>query len=419
MSTTVSSIYCDGRYWYRAKFGATPFTDWIPAGLQGARDLTITKEGSLPGWRRLIASGLNATTDLNADGYSYQAEPASYRHYVQDILTNSPNDRIEYEFKGFLPSDPMPTLSGAPSVSSSAVNLALSKLYQHLASVETSFKGMVFAGELRESLEMIRHPARALRKGLGSYLDQIKRFGPRVPRKRRVKFVRDTWLEYSFGWRPLISDLDSAIKAFYNSRLTAPIFEMVRGKADFDTPSSVSSPSMIDLQAGAVLWYQTQLGTIEQVKYYGIYQSHGNGTSDSHIYGWRPVEFLPTLWELIPYSFLVDYFTNIGDIISSWSYRFIGLNWCARTVYVASYKRYINMRYEGNSIDYNQPTRYFRSRQGGPGSSESRRFSLLRSKSVPLDIPSLELQVPGMSSLKWINMAALTKQLDSTRRAIR
>lgn len=36
-------------------------------------------------------------------------------------------------------------------------------------------------------------------------------------------------------------------------------------------------------------------------------------------------EFVPTVWELIPYSFVVDYFTNIGDVVN-YAYS-ANLNW--------------------------------------------------------------------------------------------
>jgi len=38
-----------------------------------------------------------------------------------------------------------------------------------------------------------------------------------------------------------------------------------------------------------------------------------------NLFGFQPSEFLPTAWELLPWSFLADYFSNIGDCLTAWS----------------------------------------------------------------------------------------------------
>jgi hypothetical protein len=43
--------------------------------------------------------------------------------------------------------------------------------------------------------------------------------------------------------------------------------------------------------------------------------------------GVRARDFLPAVWEAIPYSFLIDYFTNIGDIIEAVSFPLTGIAW--------------------------------------------------------------------------------------------
>jgi hypothetical protein len=50
------------------------------------------------------------------------------------------------------------------------------------------------------------------------------------------------------------------------------------------------------------------------------------------LFGFTPSEFVPTAWELLPYSFLVDYFTNIGDILSSSVTSTARLAWSNRTI---------------------------------------------------------------------------------------
>jgi len=254
-----------------------------------------------------------------------------FAYYLQqNRFLPRPSGRLEYEARGSLCYLGLPSFS-LDMATTSADNLALKRYYSAINSVSTKLSGLVFTGELRESLRMIRSPARALRYGVSDYLRHLKRVGPTIAKRKRKSFVRDTWLEYSFGWRPLISDLDSAIDAFYSSKVTKPIFEMVKGSGrDKRVKSFLTNQQASN---GGLIWAYDVEDTEEVfVQYRGVYRSTGNGVSNSHHYGFKPAEFLPTLWELIPYSFLVDYFTNVGDIISSWSYRWQASDWTARLI---------------------------------------------------------------------------------------
>jgi hypothetical protein len=50
------------------------------------------------------------------------------------------------------------------------------------------------------------------------------------------------------------------------------------------------------------------------------------------LFGFTPSEFIPTAWELLPWSFLIDYFTNIGDILSSAVTQTAPVNFVNKTV---------------------------------------------------------------------------------------
>jgi hypothetical protein len=50
------------------------------------------------------------------------------------------------------------------------------------------------------------------------------------------------------------------------------------------------------------------------------------------LFGFTPSEFVPTAWELMPWSFLVDYFTNIGDILTSSVTDTSSVRWVNRSI---------------------------------------------------------------------------------------
>jgi len=376
--------------------------------------------GGVPNYRRVIATGGNATTSMNGTKVEFAHKEASLSYGIQlkSHLGGSPT----WGYRDIQARGPYIRVSAAdpamdPDGVTRADNQARSRYYQALAGVESTFKGQVFTGELPEVLRAIRNPAQALRNGLSGYLDYIKRYGQRKPKRDRPKFVRDTWLEYAFGWRPLISDLEEGIVTFYRSKWPKPIFQMVHGRGK-DMHVEEGSPGYLNLGYGFHLEWKHNYVWEHGVHYYGIYRSTGNGRTSPGSYGFSPWEFVPTLWELIPYSFLVDYFTNIGDIVSSWSYRFLNADWTARggmsqvTSLTTSERFYYFADYY-NAADYDHWM------SGNPGSSMVSKRAIQRSSVGSVPLPSLELSVPGMTSSKWINLAALTTQLDSTRRAIR
>lgn len=374
---------------------------------------SVQKAGALPHYRRIIAQGGNATTYMTGSHHSVESSPGSAwakRVPRPGIVGSYPSN--EYRMEGAITAIGLtPTIVNETDFTA-ASNRALSKYYENIASVEAKFKGLVFTGELRESLSMIKSPAKALRTGVSQYLSTLIKKGPKVALRNRKRFVRDTWLEYSFGWTPLISDLDSAIKAFYSSKSVRPIFEMVSGSGR----DTIFTPGAERTRVNGLVTVRWRINHTEEyfVRYYGIYHSTGRGVPDAHSYGFRPSEFVPTLWELIPYSFLVDYFTNVGNIVSSWSYRFLAPPWTSRLA-----RRDHLFETTGGSVDKLRDTATYIQWSGGePGSIAFRRVNFTRTPSVALTLPSLELEVPGMKSVKWVNMLALTSQLGSARKSL-
>lgn len=373
-----------------------------------------------PNWKLVIAHGGNATTDMVASGKEVISQELTsftcgFRTWDGDELVNEQWT----ELAGNYIIAPVPNTAdeAASAALARADNLALIRYYQRIAAVHSVFKGMVFGGELAESLRMIKSPAKKLRMGINDYLDYIKRYGRSRHFSRRDRFVRDTWLEYSFGWKPLISDIDNAVDAFYNSRLVKPLFRFIKANSGIQEESrTITARSIISSWDGHTRRWNDVLVPGAGVRYYGVYHSRGNGVLNSHAYGFKPQEFIPTLWELIPYSFLVDYFTNLGDIVSSWSYRSLGPAWTSKGTIrqILSYTE--RGRVERNtSLQAN----YLTYSSGGLGMSTLRSKFVRRTRLVILGIPSFEFECPGLTSTKWLNLAALSTKLAATRRALR
>jgi len=409
---------------YRRKYSYT-ITDALGNSSQGTSDSgtildlqdTVDKGDTIAQFRKVIASGGNATTRLSGVKWKLLQVPSALSHGYRS-KTSPLTDGSDVVLNGNLLPLQIASPSAPPSLgltTTTANNQALTRYYSNLAGVSSQFKGEVFAGELRETLSMIRHPARALRNGMRDYLVFLRKNARNQAKHKRKKFVRDTWLEYSFGFKPLINDLDSAIKAFYQSKWTKPIFEMVKGTGRENISAINPAAIYFDVGGGHELIGKLKSEEEQFVKYFGIYFSTNTGVSDPHSYGFSPWEFVPTLWELIPYSFLVDYFSNVGNILNSWSYRFLANGWTAKTERRAWRQYTIDVEVRPQA-GMSSGLYDFRT-SGNPGFAAVEAVSFIRSPNATLDSPSLELKVPG-NWTQWVNIFALTKNLGSARKAL-
>jgi len=411
----MSTSTTPGRFEHRADFVTKNWNGSIrsqslDAGSTFIWTDSISKGGPVSGYRKIISEGGCATTQLSGTKVLITAVPtfAESESYIpgQEVQTGS-----RYNVHGHWGNPGTPG-TGLDTSYAQAENRSLSSFYSNLAATETKFKGMVFSGELRESLRTLRSPFSSLRKGISDYLSSVKRRAPRTPKPDRLKMVGDTWLEYAFGWKPLISDIDKATTAFYTSDVVRPTFEMVRGFGQQERIENVLVMAHVGNYGNLRLRQNRHDEVITYVKHYGTYHSTGHGVNNIHRYGFAPWEFIPTIWELIPYSFLVDYFTNAGKILESWSYRTLGPNFVSRGVKRTAV-RIVNYHIEvmkSNAPWVDVGTVF-------PGSYRYQLSAVERTPQTSVLVPSLELKVPGQWS-KWANLAALSTQLESVRKVL-
>lgn len=317
-----------------------------------------------------------------------------------------PNDYFESSLRYFAP------LPGAAISSSKAYASALGNFLTNVNSALSPFKGMVFLGELRETLKMLRRPASGLRDGFSAYLKrahrEVRRHGRRSPKLRKV--LGDTWLEYYLGWKPLIGSIEDATKAYraFEEELKT---SFVVGEAQ-DVPFSSSTTNRVSA-TNYFRWVSTdkQVHT-DKVKFKGeVVHRYNDIRTDSadrliDLCGFRLDEFIPTVWELIPYSFVVDYFTNVGDILNSIPALTADLRWKSCGRWQSAIRE----------VGYKADLALIRSLFGArvvpiitEGSSPSKVERVNYSRTVPvLTVPSLVLSLPS-NPWQWLTLAALLK----------
>nr|WFS39157.1 MAG: putative maturation protein [StochSRVP_11 levi-like virus] len=128
--------------------------------------------------------------------------------------------------------------------------------------------------------------------------------------KDGFSFAANSWLEYKFGWLPLLSDVRGAAEALAKfhredysvgtvNAATEIKLNPVWTRVPYGSTGSMTDSSSGDIKAKIKLRFKTSVGIFGNTPNMGL--------SDPHV----------LVWELLPYSFVVDWFLPVGDYLSA------------------------------------------------------------------------------------------------------
>lgn len=354
---------------------------------------------SQPNWRALIAAGRNATTPFEGSRVTASGTSGT-------MFSRRPNGTWDYQCTTTGHYTPGAGFPDAFSVDTSYCdNQALTRILKKIRKHRTKFTGATFLGELRQTIGMMRRPATALRNGVNKYfqtVDKRLRKVRNVPQMRKV--ISDSYLEASFGWEPAISDIADISKevkrlgeADQRTRLSAfcqdesAIFDIVDSAGLFGT----DHPIRVNRYVKELAYVRYTVGMRVSMQAFGVPKILTQ-------FGLTKSELVPALWELTPWSFLWDYFTNIGDLISAASTVTEDVLWVCKTTRRSRQWIYTAVADENQFYQW-YPTGIL---EGSPGSCVMSASAVSRTPLEKLPMPRFEFSVPGFSR-KWLNMAAL------------
>lgn len=406
--------------------GDQPDIVYTPVNTSVSLTSTRSVPGPNPNWKYRIAQNQEVTSPLSGTRLVVVRSPVK-GYYVRD-QKNSLNVNwttgIKVPFRGY----PFPTrVSGSPAVSTiqrqDAETIAIRKFHRKVASLTKQFEGFVFLGELRETLRMLRHPFETIRRqAKKDYLDALTIRKRRDP-KGWTKAIAGTWLEFMFGIRPALSDLSDAAEA-WRSLQWEPMLQRRFRVSAFDVDQT-SSPSahVWSTDGQAVFTGHTRKYLTKQIVYRALWVRTRTAPEDLSTktlafesLGLEMRHFVPAVYELLPWSFLVDYVTNLGDVLEQQFTSFADVRYIVGTRIDKSVEETISAFSEIDTR-FNNTTasrRYVKAVPGSPARLSVSRVTFQRN-SVPVwKFPTngFQWELPS-NPLKYANVLALGLQADA------
>lgn len=168
--------------------------------------------------------------------------------------------------------------------------------------------------EMHQAIAMIQTPIQNLR-GL---IRHLRRSGRRAKGFERVsadgkafiRFAASEYLRFRFGISPIINDIQAGLKALRKSYDVKPTLQVSRSKGARAARGTASS--FFDIAGIARITYKVDRAHTVSVKC-AFYDKYTVSPFDDLGITFHNVVVVP--WELIRYSFVLDRFINVGDLL--------------------------------------------------------------------------------------------------------
>lgn len=393
---------------------------------------TLVRSGTrVPGHKSVIKAGGNASSPYTLDATRLRLTNASGITIMRTPQLSPTEDYVDsHFFQGC--ALPIEVISHQFPDRSELEAKALEKIYQKLRAERSAVNGLIFVGELRETIHMLRNPLSALHENLRrvvlfekKFIEQIRDLRSMVRRRDAfAKMVSGTALEINFGWTPFVSDIWDIANAISRLVLKPKPRDRIRAVSENTAIVQFENPG---ISFGGVWGYQfkgnlvDRYTTTSSVKYTVGLETNATVASSAidrlrTEFGFTAENFLPAVYELVPWSFLLDYFTNVGSIIEAGTTATANVKWICRSEKTRTQLIRSCIGVEPFARPADPTLRYVSSWSGVDSTTSGIRTTLNRSVPTDLTIPSLRFKNPFTSVKKMVNMLSLMEQ---QRRSVR
>lgn len=381
---------------------------WLPNGYVAANrsssyvnTWTEWRNGSEdPFWWKKVRDLENATGNLNA----FKVEIGEHRvpfYAVRDVTGG-------YSYEGFF----MPTVLGAiPSSISSVVpavneaeNEARTAFYSECQSKIQEIQSLVELGELAETVNFVTGTMRGIRRHTVEYLRNAMPIirGYILNPASALRDLRDLYLAYTYAVKPLMGSIEDAYGVLTNDFRVKRGCQGVGG-GEIDRRDMIfAGPQFSTInQADCALHTFVCHKSTVKVLYRGLLSSaRFNGSTAAQAtqrLGIQFQDFVPSIWELLPWSFVADYVSNVGNVLYGLSFDRRYFRWVYRTQEVRhEFTGKVAMFYSASGNRYET---------GGSVPFTLRQVTRAQISHNWVPIPDFALEIPDMHQL--FNILAL------------
>lgn len=256
-----------------------------------------------PNWKVQVARGTDASTSYLLERNTIR--PGKQHAEVIDIQPSYRKRNIVYDnVVGLIPT--------TPSVASSALSSRASEVMRRkLRSQTGQMNALVPLAELKEMRGLVKNMA-ALTSNLLQDLIHIRK----TRGKSALAYASNAWLTFNFGVSPTIGSINEVSDSIekYLNREDASWREIAFAYEDWVSSTTNQGTGAMNhflVSTGSFKWKRSVklVGGWE----YLLKSSNNYGISD-HL-GLTLGNLVPTAWELVPYSWALDYFTTMGSYL--------------------------------------------------------------------------------------------------------
>jgi len=288
---------------------------------------------NISNWKALLSDGKGVTTTLEARKQTFRPTPGwwSYRLNGGDYNFMS----FQGSGLGYLGLAQYSQPQASTTISAPAEQLAASQFLKHYIKATNTWRGGNFLAEIAETYEMLRHPVESMYSHTWKFAGRVKKLGAVYERSptSAAKLLSDLWLAFSFGILPFVEDANDATKAL-NELSMSRRRDTRYVKAIAGVTTTIQDTDAI-LPVTPLNFVSSRNRTEEtaSVKYKAAIHSQPSGMGNLlQEFGVGIFDVIPAVWEAIPWSFFIDYFVNVGEMLDSMRLIQCHPEWLIRTV---------------------------------------------------------------------------------------
>ncbi|DAD50160.1 maturation protein [ssRNA phage Zoerhiza.4_1] len=403
----------------------------------------------VPDWKDRMLRGLDCSTPYSRTSKVVEVESSgSWEHKIR-MRSNSLAPWATWTGTAngsFHDNGSVPTLVVPVEVE----NRVKARFLDKMIATQKSFSSITALGELRETLNGLRHPLAALRHGLSDYIALVEKRGMaalKMRKKRRFKrgtlasdrraasravpidrarilsqVITGTYLEFQFGIQPTLADVQSACHAVES--LQGKLFDRKNLHAaesfEINQPRSVLSSDGSRVMAGmgpfgpmsfAQPRFYAAVKGEGTCRYSGVVAVRTDSNQVKAQFGLMPRDFVCDVWNFLPWSWAVDYAFNVGNVLQAISAPYSNICWVNRAVYTEIRRMVTSDGFDDTGTAYTSNTEFISLKEKSPSRVNTLYRSYARSLVEPnmgSFMPEFHLGIPGLQQM--LNLASVAYQ---------